>query len=185
MESLHVGLSSWIIQDGNYADFSVGQETQFALEFYSPSLEISSCNSHSAVPVIASQYQICGQIVFRAENVCVLDMGFLAYQEDPPPHFTEGTWVEGEIYLGIDHFAYSEHLKNVPGMPPLSYNFLIGEIFLETTPWLTELDPSGRRMMVRDGQNESCTAVSKTDADNDDNGHAHYILKCVSLDGRI
>ena len=185
MELLNVGLSSWIIQDGNYADFSVGQETQFALEFYSPSLKSSECNRRSAVSLIGSQYQTCGQVVFRAEDVCVLDIGFLAYQQDPPPHFTEGTWVEGEIYLGIDHFAYFEGLKNTPGMPQLTYNFRIHEILLETTPWLTTADASGRKIMVRDEQNTSYREVSKTDAWNDDNEHAHYILRCVSTDGRI
>ena len=29
-----IGLSAWIIQDGNYGDFSVGQRAEFALEFY-------------------------------------------------------------------------------------------------------------------------------------------------------
>jgi hypothetical protein len=30
-----IGLSSWIIQDGNYGDFETGQVLGFALEFYS------------------------------------------------------------------------------------------------------------------------------------------------------
>ena len=34
MELLNVGLDAWIIQDGNYADFRVGEEQDFALEFY-------------------------------------------------------------------------------------------------------------------------------------------------------
>jgi hypothetical protein len=33
---IHVGLFSWIIQDGNYDDFEVGQAAKFALEFYPP-----------------------------------------------------------------------------------------------------------------------------------------------------
>ena len=39
--------------------------------------------------------------------------------------------------------------------------------------------------MVRDEQNESFTEVAETDAWNDDNGNAHYILKCFSIDDRI
>ena len=31
---LQVGLNSWIIADGNYADFTVGEVRSFALEFY-------------------------------------------------------------------------------------------------------------------------------------------------------
>lgn len=29
-----IGLSAWIIQDGNYEDFEQGQTRSFALEFY-------------------------------------------------------------------------------------------------------------------------------------------------------
>jgi hypothetical protein len=96
-----------------------------------------------------------------------------------------GSWVEGEIYLGIDPFMYFEGLKNQAGMPSLTYSFRIGEILLETTPWLTRSDESGRTIMVRDDQNESYREVAETDAWNDNSGNAHYILKCFSIDGRI
>lgn len=185
MDSLNVGIDAWIIQDGNYGDFAVGEKTQFALEFYPHSLKSSGCESPSATNVKASRYQICGQVVYRTKSVWVLDMGFLAYQESPPPRYaTKGSWVEGEIYLGIDPFMYFEHLKNMSKIPSLTYSFRIGQIFLETTPWLTKSDESGRSMMVRDEQNESYREVAETDAWNDDNGNAHYILRCVSLDGR-
>jgi hypothetical protein len=93
--------------------------------------------------------------------------------------------VEGEIYLGIDPFMYFEGLKNMSGMPALTYGFRIERIFLETTPWLTQSDEAGRPRMVRDDRNESYQEVTETDAWNDDNGHAHYVLQCVSIDGRI
>ena len=186
LESLNIGLDAWIIQDGNYADFTVGQKTQFALEFYPHSLKSSDCKSHSATHLKACLYRICGQVVYRTKSVWVLDMGFLAYQESQPPRYAiKGSWVEGEIYLGIDPFMYFEHLKNMSGMPLLTYGFRIGEIFLETTPWLTKSDDAARTMMMRDEQNESYREVAETDAWNDDNGNAHYVLRCVSLDARI
>jgi hypothetical protein len=118
--------------------------------------------------------------------VWVLDAGFLAYQESQPPRFAKkGAWVSGEIYLGIDSFMYFEGLKNIIGMPALTYNFRIGQILLETTPWLTTTDESGRTMMLRDEQNESHRKVAETDAWNDDNGDAHYVLECFPIDGRI
>jgi hypothetical protein len=185
MESLNVGIDAWIIQDGNYGDFSVGQKAQFALEFYPHSLKSSKCKSPSAALLKASRYQICGQVVYRTKSVWVLDMGFLAYQEGQPPRYaTKGSWVEGEIYLGIDPFMYFEGLKNMSGMPAMTYGFRIEQILLETTPWLTKSDESGCTMMVRDERNESYREVAETDAWNDDNGHAHYVLKCVSTDGR-
>jgi hypothetical protein len=33
MEVFKVGVSSWIIQDGNYDDFEAGKSCKFALEF--------------------------------------------------------------------------------------------------------------------------------------------------------
>jgi hypothetical protein len=186
MKSLNVGVDAWIIQDGNYCDFTVGQEIQFALEFYPHSLRPSDRKASAATNLRASLYQICGQVVYRTKNVWVLDTGFLAYQECQPPEFaTKGSWVEGEIYLGIDPFMYFEGLKNLSGMPSLNYSFRIGQIFLETTPWLTEVDESGRKTMMRDEKNESYREVAETDAWQDDNGNAHYILKCFSMDGRI
>lgn len=186
MESLNVGVEAWIIQDGNYGDFTVGQKTQFALEFYPHSLESSAHQTPSATHLKASQYRICGKVVYRAKNAWVLDAGFLAYHDSQPPRFAkQGAWVEGEIYLGIDHFMYFEELKNRSGMPALTYSFRIGRILLETTPWLTTTDESGRTMMSRDEQMESHREVAETDAWNDDDGNAHYVVECFPLDGRI
>jgi hypothetical protein len=186
MESLNVGVDAWIIQDGNYSDFTVGQKTQFALEFYPHSLKSSDSKSSVVLNVRASLYKVCGQVVYCTKNVWVLDAGFFAYQESQPPKFArKGSWVEGEVYLGIDPFMYFEGLRNQSGMPSLTYSFRIGQILLETTPWLTKEDESGRTMMVRDEQNESYREVAETDAWNDDNGNAHYVLKCFSIDGRI
>jgi hypothetical protein len=186
MESLSVGVEGWIIQDGNYGDFTVGQKAQFALEFYPHSLKSSDRKCPAATNLKGSLYQVCGQVVYCRNNVWVLDAGFLAYQESQPPAFvTEGAWVEGEIYLGIDPFMYFEGLKNQSGMPSLTYSFRIGQIFLETTPWLTKADESGGTMMMRDQQNESFREVRETNAWNDDDGNAHYVLKCFSIDDRI
>lgn len=186
IESLNVGVDAWIIQDGNYGDFTVGQKSQFALEFYPHSLTSTDVSTTVVVELKPSLYQVRGQVVYRRNNVWVLDVGFLAYQESKPPKFaSEGSWVEGEIYLGIDPFMYFEHLKNQPGMPSLTYSFRIGQILLETTPWVTIADESGRTMMSRDERNESFREVAETDAWNDDGGNAHYVLNCFSIDGRL
>ena len=181
MDSLNISLDSWIIQDGNYGDFAVGQKTQFALEFYPRSLEPSESESRTATHLKASNYRICAEIAYVNDRVWVLDMGFLAYQETkPPPYARKGRWVEGEVNIGIDPFMYFEHLKNLGGMPVLTYNFRVDQIFLETTPWLTD-----QTINVRDEQNESFREIAETDAWNDDGGNANYILKCVFIDGRI
>lgn len=186
MQSLNIGVSAWIIQDGNYNDFSAGQECKFALEFYPHSLNNSRDSSKSATHLKASLYYVCGQVIYRTEEVWVLDIGFLAYQEgEPPKYVTKGTWVEGEIYVGIDPFFYFEGLNKLRGMPDLTYSFRIDQIFLETTPWITSKDESGRTVMRRDEHQESYREVSATDAWNDDDGHGHYVFKCSRIDGRL
>jgi len=181
MESLNIGLDSWIIQDGNYPDFATGQKTQFALEFSPHSVEASESKSPSATHLKASRYQVCAQVAYVADRVWVLDMGFLAYQHIQPPEYArKGRWVEGEVYIGIDPFVYFENLKNLQGMPVLTYNFMVEQILLETTPWLTQ-----KGITVRDEQNESYKEIAETDAWNDDGGNASYILKCVFIDRRV
>lgn len=135
MNSLNIGIDSWIIQDGNYDDFEIGQESKFAIEFYPISLKSSDCRSKSLTELNFNRYKICAQIIFCNKEVWVLDFGFMAFQEIEPPKFTaKDIWVEGEIYLGIDPFFYFEYLNKVPDMPCLTYDFKIEEILLETTP---------------------------------------------------
>ena len=98
MSVLNVGLSSWIIQDGNYRDFSVNQEARFALEFHSESISPSGCRAAGAIHRNASRYQVCGKVIYSTEETWVLDAGFLAYQDSPPPSFARmNSWVEVTI----------------------------------------------------------------------------------------
>jgi hypothetical protein len=184
MESLYVGVGAWIIQDGNYTDFAIGQKLGFALEFYPDFLKVSDCRSRSADHMNASRYKVCGQVIYRSKTVWVLDAGFLAYQNSKPPKFAKkGTWVEGEVQIGIDPFMYSESLNKMPGMPPLTCEFRIDQIFLETTPWMTTIDENGRTLIKRNEQEESYVEIAETDAWRDDGEHAHYVLKCVYIKG--
>lgn len=179
MRTLNVGVDSWIIQDGNYDDFVVGQKTKFALEFYPVLLKSSDHNSKSFTELSFNRYKICGQIICSLENVWVLDFGILAYQEIKPPDYAkQGNWVEGEIYLGIDPFFYFEYLKKVPEIPYLTYNLKIQQIYLETTPWIKKSD----NIIARATGKESFKLTSETNAWVDDNGHASYILKCLIIE---
>ena len=121
---IHVGLSSWIIQDGNYGDFAVGQEAEFALEFHSPKgLRAVEHGPHVAEHLGASRYRVRGPVIFAGPKVWVIATDtFMAFQEKPlPEHVRVGSWVEGEVYLGIDPFFYFEHLHRLDGMPPLAF----------------------------------------------------------------
>ena len=153
-----IGLSSWVLQDGNYTDFVTGERRQFALELgYSRTGRLRTPAEGSPRRCGYSgrdvSYQVTGQLLRSAsepmEDAFVLDFGLRAYIEwmvlddlEPP---RTGDWLTGEITLSVDHFAYMDELSQRPGMPPLIYTWTIEEI---------QLDPDGSR--------ESWRSVSET-----------------------
>src|SRR6476659_2245245 len=107
MDRLQIGHAAWIIQDGNYPDFAVGQDTRFALEFHSETMDAASEGPSVLEQVGADRYRVRAQVVWRldqhAEPAWVIDFGMLAYQSmAPPAHAGVGSWVTGEMYLGVD-----------------------------------------------------------------------------------
>lgn len=183
MVKLYVGIDSWIIQDGNYGDFRAGETAEFALEFYPHSIDVSTSQEASCKRLRGCQYRIRGQVVYVDRSAWVVDFGVMAYQNSEPPKTVDnGSWVEGEVYLGIDPFFYFEELHALPAMPELHYEWHINTILLETTPWLTQTDERGRTILTRDQEQESFTQVSETNAWSDDDGNAHYVLECVKAD---
>jgi hypothetical protein len=181
MHSLQVGLSSWIIQDGNYPDFHAGQEYRFALEFYArdPIIDDSLPATRELAPIGNAKYRADGSVIFYSEQAWVIDIGVLAYQEGrPPANARVGSRIAGDIYLGIDPFFYFESLSALPCMPSLYRQWYVRSILLETTPWLETMDETGRLQRTRDASNVSCVEVSATDAWNHDEGHGHYVLDC-------
>lgn len=185
-EQVHIGLSSWIVQDGNYADFRVGQEASFALEFYAPDgLRAATGGPPTARWVSASRYHVRARVVFAPSNVWVVDTGtFASFREaQPPVQARVGSLVEGEVYLGIDPFFYSDYLHRTPGMPALTYRWVVRNIQRETTPWVIRSDAQGRPYRIRDAGRETHVAVQETDAWHDDNGDGDYVLTCERLGG--
>lgn len=177
---LHIGLSSWIVQDGNYADFECGTTRQFALEFYSDSELTADTRDPKLTHIQDGKYQATGIVRFCADNVWIVDFGgVLAFREESPPHgFLPGVTVSGVIHFGVDPFFYFERLSKVPGIPSLIYTWQIEEIAIETAPFIEIADPFGRMMMVRDQTKLRRVPIVKTDAWKDDNGMADYLLTC-------
>lgn len=111
MGNWKIGLSSWIIQDGNYGDFRSHERAEFALEFFSQNLRPSASSEKQARWIHASRYEINAEVIFAAKRCFVIDLGVLAYREaEPPKSIRKGAWLRGEIYLGIDPFFYFEDL---------------------------------------------------------------------------
>ena len=182
-ETWEIGLSSWIIQDGNYPDFTVGQLAEFALEFYPTRVHLRESTAKLAKRLGAAKYEINGEIVYLTPDVWVLDFGVCAFQESTPPKgLSVGKFVTAEIYLGIDPFFYFERLYTLPRIPALVYSWKIDSIQQQTAPFLETREPSGQKVLVRDKKKLGYKTVEKTDARKDDDGHGEYVLSCTRLD---
>lgn len=178
-----IGMNSWIIQDGNYGDFSVGDESIFALEFCGDSLSLSDRRAVELELIKDSNYRICGKVVYARPNVWVLDVGFKAFWENVPPDFVSvGDWVEGEIFLGIDPFFFKEYLYKEEGIPNLSYCWSIKRIQRNDTPWLETSNVRGGKVLTRDDTQERWLDTSATNAWEDDDGRADYLLHIAQCD---
>jgi hypothetical protein len=178
-----IGLSSWIIQDGNYGDFTTGQHAEFALEFYSENIRSSESKAKFAKRLGAAKYEINAEIVHLTSEVWVLDFGICAFQEyAPPKEMSIGKFVTAKIYLGIDPFFYFERLYKLSGMRPLIYSWKINSIRQQTTPFIESREPSGQKLRVRDETKLGYKKLEKTDAWKDDDGHGEYILNCIRFD---
>lgn len=175
MVVLSIGLSAWIIQDGNYGDFSVGDEARFALEFRMVSLAMPRDTEPNLRLVRGAEYDFDGRVVLSVPEFAVLDAGILAFRDGAPnPQMSTGSRVSGRLYLGIDPFFWFETHAHRVGVPNLLHRWIVRGIQVETTPWTD--DPTGRYSRVRKDGAVSFTPVSKTDAWTDDDGNAHYIL---------
>lgn len=181
---LEVWIPSWMIQDGMYPDLSIGHVLHRALEFRPQSLAVTTNHERSLSRHGFASYDGCRPLVFVAPRAVVVDFdGVSAYRlmKDTAGWETD-QWVESRFQLSVDFFTYEEHLRTRPGVPELRHNLEIIGILRETTPWIEREEPPGL-VKTRDKSKESFVAVPATDAWNDDNGDASYILDCEILDG--
>lgn len=177
---LDVGLSGWIVQDGNYDDFAVGEERTFALEF----APVTVGPGRGALPnlrhVHESVYDFDGTVVFL-HGAVVLDVGVLVFHGPHGRSFDErfgaGASVSGRLWLGVDPFFWFEELSLLPDAPNLFSRWRIEGIERDTSPWIEAHDPNGRRMLRRDPGARSSASVARTDARHDDDGRADYVLR--------
>jgi hypothetical protein len=178
-----IGLSSWMIQDGNYANFTTGQHAEFALDFYAQNICSSESKTKYAKRLDAAKYEINAEVVYLSSEICVLDFGICAFQESASPkEMSVGKFVTAEISLGIDPFDYFERLYKLPGMRPLIYSWKINSIRQQTAPFIETRNASGQKVFVRDETKLGYKKLEKTDAWKDDDGHGEYILNCIRFD---
>lgn len=168
-------MSAWIIQDGNYPDFAVGDRVEFALEFaLQGPLQHLDGSPIRAVAVGDDEYDVVGRVAHIGRGSWVLDFGLLAYEESPPPAELQlGMTVAARVSLGVDPFAYFERLSKDNSHPAMVYTWTIRSIRQETAPF----ELSGA-MPVRDEFKRHWIELVRTNAWVDDGGHGEYVLEC-------
>ncbi|QKK17100.1 hypothetical protein [Rhizobium indicum] len=177
LNELAVGLSAWIIMDGNYGEFQKGQRAAFALEFYNEAaLRISEHRGDVFMRrESGSFYQARGRVTHISEDWWAMDFGIPAFQNVPPPKDVRpGTWLEGRVYIGIDPFFYFEQISHFDDAPDMIHDWIIEGIEMQTAPFVD----AGENRMVRDPALSGWREIPETDAWNDDDGSAEYLLHC-------
>jgi hypothetical protein len=181
-----LGLDSWIIQDGNYGDFTRGQRAELAVECYAEKpFQPSSGEVMATYLGEGAAYAMRAATVHREEataantqSYAVLDCGILVYTNagEPPPDAR--LVASDEVHLGVDPFDYFEGLYRSPGFPPMIYTWTVEAIYMETTAWIVQ-DGVQQRDPNAPTTYEN---VEATDAWNDDSGYASYVLECSLSD---
>ena len=175
MKNWRIRLEPWIIQDGNYGEFSVEQKASFALEIFwlGDVVRLPSASDKGAEPLAGSQYRITAQVIHSMPDWWVVDFGLRAYcMSAPPKDLKAGQFVGGEIDLGIDPFTYFERKALEVGAPELIYDWQLTEILKITTPLRTQKTWGGRpKPSIADPSHRHIMTIAKTKAWQDEIPH--------------
>lgn len=185
----NIGLSAWIIQDGNYPDFAIGETVEFAVEFYQqPGTPVETCNSDLlATPVSDTTCRVVAEKMLETDEITVLNVGILVYREGASqlPRVEHGGRFRAELELSVDPYFYFEQLSNGPGVPPLIYSWRIISILRQSAPFIETVSDhgpyTGSKVRSRDVSKQGYEQILRTDAWQDDNGYGEYILRCDLL----
>src|SRR5438067_13006493 len=100
MPEWNVGMSAWIIQDGNYGDFQRHQKAKFAVEFYPHDFQPIAASETMAQCVEGSRYRVHAQVSSVLKGAWVVDFGVQAFQQSKPPKgIRKGAWLAADIDL--------------------------------------------------------------------------------------
>lgn len=172
-----IGLSSWVIQDGNYVDFAVGERRRFAIGFLADDLHEGAPGLKHAKALGEGRYEMSGQVIVADVGLVMLDFGLLAYTDSRPPSAADGEWLAGRVSLEVDCYSYFEIHAQRPSVPPAVYGWTISGIWRQTAPFIPDA-AKGPRWVKRDPDRLGWGWLDRTDAWSDDDGHAEHLLRC-------
>ena len=173
------GIDASSIQDGKYPDLHQGDGLEFAVEFGFRAEPVRTSGAEIRAEHLGGpSYELTAQIIGILDRVWFIDCGILAHQVRPQiaSDLVVGDMIRGHAYVGLEGYGqFTEGLNEAPNMPPLVYSWTIDSLVMNTTPWLTT-DGRGLR------RDETCRVyepIQQTDAWNDDQGRADYVLTCT------
>ena len=100
-------------------------------------------------------------------------------------------FLQADIWLGVDPFYYFEELYEIPGIPPLIYEWEIEGIKKQTAPLIETTDKLGQKVYVPDESKSVYCTVNSTGSFEDqpegvnaekNRSYVAYMLSCRKLD---
>jgi hypothetical protein len=179
-EHLTIGLSSWIICDGNYPDFSRGGQVSFALEFHASDgwtfMEPGLGRVKALERMYTCHYHAVAEVIYVRDDWWAIDAGVRLYRHEKPPREMEpGWWMSADVFVGIDPFHYIQRHSRHHAAPGLIYDWEIDRIELDTSPYIVR--ENGESM--RDPLRRASRDIDRTNAGRDG---GDYFLHCRRLD---
>jgi hypothetical protein len=180
MDEWSVVLEPWIVQDGNYGDFSVGEVAQFALAFEPARVTPVVPTSRGARHLYDFVYTVAAEVIYASDELSVLDFGLRAYRTGKPEKWlASGGFVLAQVSLAVDPFDYWAFHSDIAEVPALVYSWRIDRITEDRTPTILH------RILLHQWRDESKTTfreVPKTDVWGAADDVSGYILHCTKLD---
>ncbi len=193
MIPLNVGLDAWMIQEGCYDNFCVGDQVDFVLEFFPRWMSHSRPEVREVEHLGNCYYRLRARIVYRDDSLWIIDAGFRAFCFGQiNPLIRRGNWIELEVYLGLDTKcgAYRDRIAEL--MAPYQVMSIRRDTAFRRMMQRQEnqaISPGSRLVLVGAGGAEQdhpmppAAEVEATDAWDDDGGRAHYVLQCDPIPG--
>lgn len=192
MDQWDIGLGAAVIQAGQYGDFHRAQYVMFAPSFSVSDARLATTTTRAAVPLGGSEYRVTGEVVYLADDVCVLDFGLRAYQAalaGLPQVVRAGAFVTAEISLGVDDGPYEQALLALPSMPPLVYTWYlqrIGAVIPDSVDDTARPADGAAGDAGKDPNGDSDPLSRDEDIEQTDawahDANASYILSCTRMD---
>jgi len=180
MNQLVIGVDAYMIHD-TFNDFYTGQIAEFAIEAMTEDEEIISGESLKTIkPLELALYEFDAEVSYLNKNYGVIDFGIKATTRlDVGTPI--GTRIQGQTTLFTD-WEYPPSKNSYPDFPPMIYTWKIWSIYIQTGPYIVTYNSVGGKSIRRDETKIGYQPVERTNAWEDDDKNAFYLLNCTLLD---